>query len=371
MSSDFVNIDFEPELYKLESKTSFNKEFEYIYFFFEGKKLKNIRDYPKDYLEFLKHLGLEIPELSPRDLNPKDWWGELSEKSRVLNSKITALEIAQENGFCPTGVREVKNIEDIEKILKSNPDRDYFIRDPYLAAGNNSLILSLKNFNKKKLSNRLNERSLVMAPYFRRLMDLGFIFGQSEVEVLWNLNSKDGKFKGGIVYKDFNDLFNFIEKKWGFNRDVIWDAQHKIYDLYLKKGAEGLIQIDSFLYKEENQIKYYPLVEVNYRKSFGLFINRLRAFLSPGGVGIFLNFATKDLSPCENFAARLEQLTTLLYQNEKGVIPLSPQDGLFSSFFVSGETLAEINVMAQKIWDKISIGKRPFSPSLLLDQFIL
>jgi len=365
MASDRVNIDFEPVLFGLNSKTSFNKEFEYIYFFFKGINLKNIREYPKDYLDYLKSLGLEIPKLSPNGPNPINWWGEISEKSKFLNSKITAVEIGLENGLCPEGVKLVKNIEEIEEILNNNPRKDFFIRDPYLAAGNNSFIINQKDFKKKFISNLLKERALIMAPYFRRLMDIGLVFNQDKLEILWNLNSRDGKFKAGIIYKDENDLFNLIEKEFGLKKEELLGVQYKIYDLYKKQGAEGIIQVDSFFYQEEGQVKYYPLVEVNYRKSFGLFINRLRPFLKDDSVGIFLNFNTSDLLPIKNFNERLEQIEGL------SVIPLSPQDGKFSSFFATSENLQALSELIKKFWQQISLQDATLSPSLKFDQFIL
>ena len=35
------------------------------------------------------------------------------------------------------------------------------------------------------------------------------------------------------------------------------------------------IQIDSFIYRENGELKLYPLVEVNYRKTMGLVIQSL------------------------------------------------------------------------------------------------
>jgi len=360
-----VNIDFEPQLYGINSKASFNEEFEYIYFFFKDKNLKNIRAYPKDYLGYLQKLGLELPKLSPHDQNQNDWWGELSEKSRVLNSKVTAVEIGLQNGLCPDSVRVVTKIEEVESILDENPRKDFFIRDPYLAAGNNSLIFSRKNFKKKFISKLLNERNLIMAPYFRRLMDVGFVFNHGEIELLWNLNSKDGKFKAGIIYREEKDFFDLIESEFGLKRNEILGIQNKIYGLYQKKGAEGIMQVDSFFYQEEGQVKYYPLVEVNYRKTFGLFINRLRLLLKDEEVGIFLNFNTSDLRPIENFNQRLDQIGDL------SVIPLSPQDGRFSSFFATSDSLSNLHNLIKKTWQKLSTGEATLSPSLNLDQFIL
>jgi len=371
MAFDRVNIDFEPQLFNLKSKSSFNREFEYVYFFFDGANLKNIRDYPKDYLEYLKGLGLEIPKFDSENINAHNWWGEISDLSRDLNSKITALEIAQQNDLCPKEVTLINNIQEIAAILKANPEKDFFIRDPYLAAGNNSLICSQSSFNKKFVEKLLIEGPLILAPYYKRLMDVGFIFNHGEIEFLWNLNSKDGKFKGGIVYRDDLDLFNLIEDKWGLKKEGILETQKKIYDLYKDRGAGGLIQFDSFFYEEDDQVKYYPLVEANYRKSFGLFINRLKPFLPEGGVGIFLNLTSKDLLSCESFTDRAQQLGDLIYQEKRGIIPLSPQDGMFSSFFVVGQSLKEINEMAQKLWGNISVSNRSLSPSLLLEQFLL
>jgi len=372
MTSDQVNIDFEFKLFGTEGKPYINEEFEYVYFFLKGKNLANVREYPEDYLNYLKSLNLKIPKFTPGDVKAQNWWGIETPNSKKLNSKFFALETAKKLGLGPLGVMKVSSIQEIEKILKAQPNKNFFIRDPYLAAGVNSLIINESNFDQKKnnLLRFLSKRELIMAPYFERLMDLGFIFEDSKVDVFWNLNSRDGKFKGGIVFEKDNDLFTLLSKKLGFKRDEIFYIQRQIYNHYLKNGAKGLVQVDSFFYNEEGVIKYYPLVEVNCRKTFGLFINNLRHFLPEGGSGIYLNFLTKDLFPCKSFNQRLEQIGNLRYLDKEGVIPLSPQDGKFSSFFISSETLSALDLLVKELWHKISLGDKDLSPSLILDYFI-
>ena len=60
-------------------------------------------------------------------------------------------------------------------------------------------------------------------------------------------------------------------------------------------GAKNQIGIDSFLYFDfKGEIKHFNLVEVNYRKTMGIFLHSLKRFLPKNGIGKWYIFPNKD-----------------------------------------------------------------------------
>ena len=151
-----------------------------------------------------------------------------------------------------------------------------------------------------------------------------------------------------------------ISENFQINFEDILETEKKISEIYNHLGNKKIIQIDSFIYKENNLIKFYPLVEVNARKSMGFFVNKLKRFLPKNGVGLFLSLNTSKLNKVQNFQERQDSLGDLLFSknNKTGIIPLSPMDGFLNSFFISGESLREIENLKNNFWDRVSYPRR-------------
>lgn len=90
-----------------------------------------------------------------------------------------------------------------------------------------------------------------------------------------NFNSPQGGFKGGAGADTVDKFKKYIQDKYQYDLSDLEVITKKIADEYLQMGAISNIQIDSFVYLEDNQMKLYPLVEVNYRKTMGLVIQTL------------------------------------------------------------------------------------------------
>ena len=115
-SSDSVNLfnlDYEFKLFdswqddlKEQKKIlTISKEFEYVYFLIEKEQtaLKNLKNYPDDYLSHLKDFGFTIPQFVEKfSGNLNNWWGELKDRDseKILNSKETSTKFALDKGFC-------------------------------------------------------------------------------------------------------------------------------------------------------------------------------------------------------------------------------------------------------------------------------
>jgi hypothetical protein len=367
MYCDLVNIDFEfflfeKELHPSKKNLKLNKEFEYIYFFSSdlNSTLCPFRNYPSDYLNYLVSLGIQLPKMDCS--GPKrNWWGNYDDinLARFLNSKITSTNIANDHGLNPPGIRIINSLEEIPVHLEQFSFQKWIIRNPFGMAGTGSIIFDKDEFesNKTFITKQLEKHPVILAPFFQRLMDLGFIFENESYSVTWNLNSKTGGFKGGIVFENNDGLAKFIRENFQINFEDILETEKKISEIYNHLGNKDIIQIDSFIYNENNLVKFYPLVEVNARKSMGYFVNNLKKFLPKNGVGLFLSLNTSKLQKVQNFQERRDSLGDLLFSiNDKtGVIPLSPVDGFLNSFFISGESLQEIERIKKDFWDRIGL----------------
>lgn len=375
MFSDQVNFDFEFSLFEKnyiqnEKARKLNQELEYIYFFCADKNscFCPSKNYQSDYLDYLTSLDIKLPKMDC-SFPKRNWWGNDEDKdlARYLNSKITSTEIAQVNGLNPKGVIVIKDFGELLKHLEQFDIKKWICRDPFAMAGTNSLIFEKQELqdHKKFILKKLENSPVILAPYFSRLMDLGFIFEDEIFNVTWNLNTKSGRFKGGIIFENTNSLANLIQDHFKMDFWNILEIEKKIAQIYNELGNKGIIQIDSFIYKEEDFIKFYPLVEVNARKSMGYFINKLKRFLPKDGVGLYLSLNTSSLKAVENFDHRLKSLGDILYSRSarEGVIPLSPIDGIFNSFFISAGSLEKLDNLKQDLWNKISLPGESISPS--------
>jgi hypothetical protein len=252
---------------------------------------------------------------------------------------------------------------EISSHIKQFEYEKWIFRNPFGMAGTGSLVFNNEelNFNKELIFKLLKESPLVLAPYFYRLMDLGFIFDGEELEVTWNLNSKMGHFKGGIVFEKIESLKRYINSNLNINFEEVLELEKKIVKIYGELGNKGIIQIDSFFYEENDLVKFFPLVEVNARKSMGYFINKLKVFLTEGGVGLFLSFNSSKIINVRSFQERKESLGEFLYSTSEklGIIPISPIDGFLNSFFISGRTLEEVDNLKNVLWNKIKAPGQP------------
>lgn len=90
-----------------------------------------------------------------------------------------------------------------------------------------------------------------------------------------NFNSSQGGFRGGVGTSNVDNFKKYISDRYSYSLDSLEEITREIAAAYLKMGAIGNVQIDSFVYEEDGELKLYPLVEVNYRKTMGLVIQSL------------------------------------------------------------------------------------------------
>lgn len=285
-----VDLDYEASLFDpnyLEDSPANLKiirEFEYVFFLIEKEKsiLKNLKEYELTYLNSLRDQGFVIPDFNPKAIYYENWWGFHHNRSieQKLNSKLTSALIAQKNNW---GFKEgeiVETLEELKDHLSKFPKQEnWIIKRPYSFSGIGHYQFNSQDLKENALTKILTEKVL-LEPVYDRVFDIGTTFVIKDGKILEsfmveNFNSKSGGFKGGAGSSDVDKFKKYIQHKFSFSLDELEAITKKIAFIYLEMGAVSNIQIDSFVYRDHEGLKLYPLVEVNYRKTMGLVIQSL------------------------------------------------------------------------------------------------
>lgn len=285
-----VDLDYEASIFdpNYQEYSAANqkmiREFEYVFFLVEKEKsyLKNIKGYEKKYLNHLKGLGFEIPEFRPKATDYLNWWGHHHNKEieRHLNSKLTSSQIAHENNWGFNEGAIIENIKELKEHLIHFPHHEkWIIKRPHSFSGIGHYFFNANSFNEAIL-NKVFLGKVLLEPHYQRVFDIGTTFVINEGEIIKkfmveNTNSSTGGFKGGVGSSSMDKFKKYIWKKYTYSLEELEKNTNDIVKYYLKTGAVSNIQIDSFVYRESNELKLYSLVEVNYRKTMGLVIQSL------------------------------------------------------------------------------------------------
>lgn len=285
-----VDLDYEAFLFDPQyredspSNQKIIREFEYVFFLVNQERaiLKNCKSYEKPYLEHLKNRGFVIPEFNPDAVTFDYWWGQHQNKEleKSLNSKLTSAQIALQNhwGFKEGAI--VETLDELKAHLKKCPQREkWIIKHPNSFSGIGHNQFRADSLDESRLLKILVEKVL-LEPEYARVFDIGTTFEvvdgiikrQFMVE---NFNSEAGRFKGGAGSNNVDKFKKYIFEKYSYSLEELEKTTQQIAQTYLNLGAVSNIQIDSFIYREDGELKTYALVEVNYRKTMGLVIQSL------------------------------------------------------------------------------------------------
>jgi hypothetical protein len=285
-----VDLDYEASLFDphynpdLPKYQKIIREFEYVFFLVEKEKsiLKNSKDYEKKYLDHLRSLHFTIPDLNSKTTEFEFWWGKHHNLhiEQFLNSKLTSAQLAKERGWGFAEGAIVSNFSELKNHLAAFPERKkWIIKKPHSFSGIGHFKFGKDELSESVISKVLTEPSL-LEPEYERLFDIGttFIIENGQIKnhfMVENFNSENGGFKGGAGSSNVDKFKKYILGKYHFDLSALENVTKKIAAEYVSMGAVSNVQIDSFIYKESDELKLYPLVEVNYRKTMGLVIQSL------------------------------------------------------------------------------------------------
>jgi hypothetical protein len=328
-----VNLDYEASLFDPDYDVNgariqkINNEFEYIFFLINQEvcTLKNSKNYSKKYIQHLKQNNFSIPIFEPNAKNFEFWWGRLQdlEMERFFNSKLNSAKIAFQNNWGFAEGRIVVSLNELKDHINSIPEKEnWLIKRAHGFSGIGHFNFNSKSLNEEVLLKILTEKVL-LEPIYERVFDIGTTFEIKNGEIIRhfmveNFNSKSGSFNGGAGSSNVDKFKKYIFEKYSYSLDELEEITKNIAQYYLNIGATSNIQIDSFVYLENNKLKLYSLVEINYRKTMGLVIQSL-ADRNPNA-----DWIEWRVSSAKNFE---EQLIGNHW------LKLSPEENHFQSYF--------------------------------------
>jgi hypothetical protein len=298
-----VNFDYEFKLFNhgISPKwgESINRQLEYVSLLWGGiEEISPFSSYDQHYLEKLRKLDFSLPSFSPFSDGSFFWGRELDYSLELkTNSKITSFEVAQKKKWLLPGEYLCTGALNLEKGWVAKPVESVsgrgFIFDP-----------------RAEITNTFGA---IISPWVDRVLDISCIYRKGRKFFLINLNNSRGVFGGAIVLEEEN-LKDNIEAAYKIDFDSIQDFSNQIINEYESMNAHT-IQVDSFIYKTENQYKYYPLCEVNDRKTMGELALRLKDHLFAQDRAMLMSFGQAsmntdlELSPNEaKFKMRVKSL---------------------------------------------------------------
>lgn len=317
---DYENFLFDPNYSPNNSKNiAAIKEFEYVFFLVNKNPciLKNIKNYSENYLNKLRELKFNIPQLNSEVKNYEKWWGrrEDVELEKNLNSKITSAEVARKLNCGFEHGLIVTSLEEVNQHIANLPFKKYILKSPFSFSGIGHII-----FEKEQTPLIQFHTPYLLEPVYDRVFDLGVTFEMlngnfSRMFIVENFNNQKGSFKGGMGANNLENFISIIQEKYQFDLKPYLEKYREIFEEYKKLGAVNNVQIDSFVYRDEldSGLKLYQLVEVNYRKTMGLVIQSL----------------------AEHFSAKYIEWRithTGEYENQLEYIKLSPENNKFNSY---------------------------------------
>jgi hypothetical protein len=272
-----TNFHYEYQLAKTKLPESLiqkiNREYEYLALLWgDVKALANQQEYTDEYLDRCKKINPALPKLKGVTVKfDKYFWGDTSKNFIELNSKMTSYNVAKELGL-QSLEKKFDNTHEVMGYLRKQQDKTYILRTEFSVSGRGVFILppegELENLI-LKLEKEIGTHAVLVSPYLNRVKDFSVILSDYDEEIIYEtIVDVQGNFRGVLIDNDrVNSLSAWMSEK---DKKIYMD----IFEMYRAMGADK-IQIDSFFYKEGQELKIFYLAEVNARKTMGEMAYRL------------------------------------------------------------------------------------------------
>lgn len=348
-----ANFDYESELFWGRREDWVVEMLEHLFFYCVDPKdtLYTTKKYPDDYSNFLKSaLGFR-PKISSFG-HPVNWWGNLKdlELEKKLNSKMTSFRISKNLNMNHSKSRIIFDIRQLEDFLEEVGD--VFVRHPYERAGRISFRINDKNSiekNKSKFEKIFEKQPLIGDPFFEnRSWDLGSCMFQN-----------GQKFEVGFQIKNLNDSLGVFRGAVLLDETIEHESLSQISQAYYDLGARDLMQIDSFSYGEG--VNW--LCEVNYRKTMGFVVSKLKRLVPPDESIAFL---MTPKSWMKYFVTHRQLVDAL--EDLDGVYPLSPVENPLYCWLISAENRNELLKKSKELWG--IVGKEEMEFPSVFDKIL-
>jgi hypothetical protein len=295
----------------------------------------------------------------------ENWWGALNDidLEQRLNSKLTSVEIALENKWAHSETCLVSRPEDIDEAIARSRYGRWVLKDPYMFSGMGSELFDRTRWSEGPIREamllRLMEYPQIFEPWLSRTGDFGVtVAPDNSMHIVQNFTDPRGRFRGGVTWDQEGGPTKY--------RDTFLSIANSYRDM----GATRDIQIDCFSYTEGVEEKFYPLVEVNYRRTMGQVVTGMQQKFAPqNGVGGWFLIRRKERKEVENFNKLLELCQDELWSSKEktGVIFTSDTFARFTGIFVAEidrETLKKRLARVWKLLSKSVNSADPFHASM-------
>lgn len=335
-----VDLDYENYLFdesydpNLKPYMKINQSFEFAFFIVNKQKckLQNSKPYPREYLARLKKDHFVVPEFTKEEGEP--WWGQRKNKEleQKLNSKITSCEIAKTRqwgmfkGVIAHSLLEV--LEHLEKHIEIN---HWIIRKPHGFSGIGHYFFESNKLDIETLKKVVQDYTVILEPAYKRVIDIGTTFELMDGKIyrqfmVENYNSPTGRFKGAMATHELENFKDLILAKYKYDLSELEEITKEICQIYTQLGATSNVQIDSFIYEENGQLRLYPLVEVNYRKTMGLVAQALADRHPDARFIEWKIYAPEEMNAMREVGSLDKIIDSHWYE-------LSPEDSIFKSYY--------------------------------------
>lgn len=252
-----VNLNYELFLSGSNKSVKGSSWFDHIFFFINrnpNATLKSNYSFSKDYLTFIEKIGVASNKVTTQGIS-SPWWGSCNDidRERFFNSKISMTKLGLDKGWIPVPSTTTKESAKVELHYPM------IAREEWGFSGRGVKVIRDENDLSKVV------KTSVFSDFVEKEKDYGITFNLKEGSffIIENFIDSYGQFKGGIV-REASDSIG----------DKNLRTLLTIRDELVSLGAEDSIEIDTFTYKEG----FHPFVEVNYRKTMGLFVKSLEYY---------------------------------------------------------------------------------------------
>lgn len=349
-----TNLDFEllleKEYYEKPTYNKVNAALEYLFFWYgEDAYLYSEKEYSDEYFDYIKGLTGTRPQITRDDSEMICWWGALDSKEdflreKEINSNQTAHEARQELGFNQVQSKLINSKEELQGFISAQ-EKTYVVKNNFGFSGKglNFQIEKVKNF------------PVVAEPWVHRVRDFGVFVSDEKFFIVQNNMTKNGSYRASLV-KAFNEA------------SALEGPSRRVFDYYKKRFNVDKVQLDTFQFLEDSEVKYQHLCEVNHRKSMG----QIAYFLSQKyGKGVsFMAMVPKDkMKSFPNFKELYEELGPMNFNpvTKKGIIILSSSQEDFQTFFLCEESERSLQHIIIEWWGKIGKSGEPLMPEFIVN----
>ena len=339
-----VNADYESVLFhQKEGPRIINESLEFLSLFIENRPLFSFKKYDQEYLDYIRSITGNRPVIV-NEGEFENWWGALSNipLEQKLNSKEFTAGLNQDS----------KIISSLSELVLEN-DKSYLAKNPFGMSGQNFQVFqsSVKESIKPLLQ---KTGRLLVEPFLKREADFSHYVFSPELEICYeNLVDQSFQYKGTL----FNDRFHpgieslrFYKKLDSDKWDEFQQSYSRLKDLCLSAGVYGGYSVDSFTYRENQELCIRAVSEINFRKTMGMVAWKLsEKFTAKNPWTLFL--AVKPSKNPLSFQDLKMQIESISWspEDKRGALLLSPGDTRFHFFLLSAGSGQEGRVLFREL----------------------